>query len=158
MCFYKDFFFHVDLNFSSLVFFFFPMYHLRYPSQSISNSYWSIIVIHYPCWSVCNIFFFPVFGFRIYVIGEGHSCDILCDPSSIIGCKAGNNINGCISGLPTDLAGNLFACRWVGCCWTSKIHIFSIKMKYIYHHHLHICIQIPVVDLSRDRKLYEINQ
>lgn len=116
--------------------FFFPMYHLHCPSQSISNSYWSIIVIHYPCWLVCNKFYFPVVGFRIYAIGEGHSCDILCDPSSIIGCKAWSNINGCISGLPTDLAGNLFACWWVGCCWTSKIHIFSIKFKYIYHHHL----------------------
>ena len=55
-------------------------------------------------------FFLAVLGFRIYVTGESYSCDILCDPSSSFGCKAGININGRISGLPTDLAGNIFAC------------------------------------------------
>lgn len=63
---------------------------------------------------------FCVIYFRISTNGEGNSCDILCDPSSIIGCKARININGCIPGLPADLAGNLFACRWACCCCTSK--------------------------------------
>lgn len=58
--------------------------------------------------------------FRISTNGEGNSCDILCDPGSIIGCKARININGCIPGLPADLAGNLFTCGRACCCCTSK--------------------------------------
>ncbi|KAH9678897.1 protein DETOXIFICATION 42 [Citrus sinensis] len=57
---------------------------------------------------------------QISTNGEGNSCDILCDPGSIIGCKARININGCIPGLPADLAGNLFTCGRACCCCTSK--------------------------------------
>lgn len=65
-----------------------------------------------------------VLPLRIPAISEGNSRDILCDTGRIFGCQAGINLHGCIPGLFADLAGNLFACWWVGCRWTSKKWIF----------------------------------
>lgn len=129
---------------------------LKHTSVQVIIKYKKFLVVHYPCWSECTLCFLE---FRIYVVGEGHRCDILCDPGSIIGCKAGINSNGCLSGLPTDMAGNLFACRWVGCCRTSKTHNTCRSNARMQLPSLpsHICIQRPMLDFPRDRNLYEIN-
>ena len=103
----------------------------------------TVVILHVDCNLTLTFFFFflAVFGFRIYVTGEGYSCDILCNHSSIFGCETGININGCISGLPTNLAGNLFACWWLGCCRTSKILIFKYKYNAtIGYYHLSIFV------------------
>ncbi|CAL5351965.1 unnamed protein product [Camellia sinensis] len=65
----------------------------------------------------------------VSVIDEGNSCNILCDSGSFHGCKAGINIHGCISDLLAGLAGSLFACRRVSCCWTRAILASAFARK-----------------------------
>ncbi|CAL5401969.1 unnamed protein product [Camellia sinensis] len=65
----------------------------------------------------------------VSVIDEGNSCNILCDSGSFHGCKAGINIHGCISDLLAGLAGSLFACRRVSCCWAMAILASAFARK-----------------------------
>ncbi|XP_062117659.1 protein DETOXIFICATION 42-like isoform X2 [Humulus lupulus] len=57
---------------------------------------------------------------QIFLTGEGHCCNILCNPGSIVGCKAWLDDNGCIPSLLTGLDGYIFGGRWLGRGWTGN--------------------------------------